>query len=64
MTDEVDEGDTGDEVEKGDMGECSEWEDDVDDGEDREEGLLRLTVAGRVGECRSDSANIEADEAE
>lgn len=29
-----------------------------------DDGLLRLTDVGRVGECRSDSANMEAEEAE
>ena len=64
VTDDVDEGDAGEEVENGDMGDCSECEDDVEIGDERDDGLLRFTDVGRVGECRSDSANIDADEAE
>ena len=65
MAEDVEEGDTGEEVEKGDTGECSEWEDELDEEEASEtaDGLLRLIDAGRVGECRSDSANIELAEA-
>ena len=68
VTDEVDDGDTDEEVEKGEMGECSEWDDELlDEGEASEpadDGLLRLTDVGRVGEFKSDNAKMDADEAE
>ena len=64
VTEAVEEGETGEEVEKGDKGDCSECDEEVDDGEESDDGLLRLTDAGRVGECKSGKVNMDADEAE
>ena len=64
VTDELDEGDTGGEVDKGETGERSEGEEATEEGELRDDGLLRFADTGRVGECMSDSAKMEADEEE